>query len=476
MKRSLALSVGLLFALGCADSVTEPGDDELEPAFNAAPAADFTIDPSGDLTGVTDADAIEQALIAAGPGDVIELAAGTFYVGRTLIAPAGFGGTLRGAGKDETTIMGVGTGSAPFGNALINFPGGPGFIDGSAFFFFPQPSGHVAVSGLAILLPDNFVTEPDPFGGTDLTAFIVVQLGPDDCNTSFTDLRLQGTATTNAVLPWFVHQPLWGIGVTGWDVAFPSFSSGGHHAVKGSDVSRVGIQALVHQMFRGASVEIADNTLTAVKQVITRWLDGANVSITGNTMNTYSWGGIVVTQEGVPVPGDLSNVVIRGNDVSTIGYAGIEIGWIPLATQPDFNLLIEKNQVFKAGPDPIGMFANVTGMLLDSGQDGAMVRNNIIRGDGFAGIAMFDVTNSAFIGNNLQGFTPIDADYVLFGWFGSNDNTIVGVGNGTVLDFGSGNIITGLTRAQGDESVGERIKAAQEKRRKILAAMGSYWP
>jgi hypothetical protein len=82
------------------------------------------------------------------------------------------------------------------------------------------------------------------------------------------------------------------------------------------------------------------------------------------------------------------------------------------------------------------------------------------------------VNNSVFMGNDLQGFrstiTPDPADYALFG---SNDNTIVGRGNATVLDFGSGNIITGLTKVRGDASIGERIEAAQQKRREILKAV-----
>lgn len=36
MKKALAISVGLLMALACADSVTEPGADPLAPAFSAS--------------------------------------------------------------------------------------------------------------------------------------------------------------------------------------------------------------------------------------------------------------------------------------------------------------------------------------------------------------------------------------------------------------------------------------------------------
>ncbi len=106
-----------LAIVGCSDTATTPISSEdtalrVSDWLATKDVPDITVDPSGDMSGVTDADAIENALIAAVPGDVIELAEGTFYINRTLVAP-GFNGTLRGAGKDETTIVGVGTASAP---------------------------------------------------------------------------------------------------------------------------------------------------------------------------------------------------------------------------------------------------------------------------------------------------------------------------------------------------------------------------
>jgi len=56
------------------------------------------IAPSGDTTGVADANAIEAALRAAGPGDTVQLAAGTFYCSREIIVE-NFSGTFRGQGK-----------------------------------------------------------------------------------------------------------------------------------------------------------------------------------------------------------------------------------------------------------------------------------------------------------------------------------------------------------------------------------------
>jgi hypothetical protein len=468
----LALMAAGIF-LACQDA---PTPDELTAPLFTKYAPDITVDPSGDVSGTTDANAIEAALNAAAPGEIIGLAEGTFYIGRTLVAPVGFNGSLRGAGQDETTIMGVGTVSTPFGNAPINFPGGPFLVERSSFFFFPQPSGYLAVSDLATSLPGTFVTEVGAFDwGTDLVGFFTVQLGDDDCNTLFENLRLEGTepSTTNP-WPFLVHQPRWGIEVLGVGDAFPFFSSGGHHVVRNSEFSKVGIDATIHELLKDASIEITNNTFTDVKQVITAFLDGASVSITKNTLNTFSFGAIVVTQQGVDIPGNRSNVVIRGNNISTDGFTGIEIGNLgSQQEEPDFNLLIEGNKIHK-GDDPIGLFSNLSGIQIATGEEGAMVRNNIIRGEGIFGILTVETNNSAFIGNNLQGFTPLDADFALFG---SNENTIVGVGNGTVLDLGLGNIITGLTKVQGDESIGERIKAAQERRREIREAIGGgYWP
>ena len=81
--------------------------------------------PSGDKTGVTDADNIEAALMANPAGGTVELTAGFFYVSRS-ISIEGFNGTLRGAGKNETVIEAVRRGPNPSeGFDLEDTPFGP---------------------------------------------------------------------------------------------------------------------------------------------------------------------------------------------------------------------------------------------------------------------------------------------------------------------------------------------------------------
>ena len=68
--------------------------------------ADVVIEPSGDTTGVADADAIENALRDVAPGGTVKLAAGHFYVSESIVIE-GFNGTLQGADKDVTIVEAV---------------------------------------------------------------------------------------------------------------------------------------------------------------------------------------------------------------------------------------------------------------------------------------------------------------------------------------------------------------------------------
>lgn len=443
------------------------GDPSGVPVLSQTPAASITLSPTGDATGSSDANAIEHALNTLPAGGILRLASGTFYINRPLVAPVGFNGTLIGGGKEATSIFGVGSPAAPFPNATMTTPGDFAPVEASALFFFPRPAGELRIADMTMSLVPGFATAPSAYGFTDLTGFVFVQLASEGSNTSLANLRLQGVPSTGTgdPFPGLDFQPFWGIGVMGSADAFPWLSSGGHHSLTNNDIRRVGIQATVYQLLKHADVAVSGNVYRETKQAIVRWLDGSNVSIERNTLDTYSFGSVVVTQEGTAVPGDLSNVIIRNNDITVRGYLGIEIGFIPGETRPDFNLLIEQNAITQAGPDPIGFFANVAGIGMLDGQDHATVRNNVLRGSAFFAIAAEGVDNSVFVGNNLQGFTASAASLGLL-W--SNNNAVAGIGQGTVWDFGTANIITGLTRGSGDVSLGDQLRAAQRRRLEIL--------
>ena len=467
-----------LGTLACRESATAPltsvqSGPTVRPMLAQALGTDIALSPTGDLSGNGDAGALQRALITLQPGGAIRLAAGQFYINRPVVAPVGFDGSVIGSGKQLTSIIGVGSAATPFANAVMTTPGDFWPVEASTLFFFPRPSGELRMSDLTMTLPQGFATAPSTYGFTDLTGFVFVQLAPEGSNTSFANLRLQGATSTGNGDPFtgVDYQPLWGIGVMGSGETFPMLSSGGRHTLANSDIGRVGIQATDYQLLKHADVDIHGNVYSQDKQAIARWLDGSNVSIEGNTLDTYSFGSIVVTQEGVPVPGEPSNIVIRNNDITVKGYLGIEIGSVPDATRPAFNLLIEKNAITQAGPDPIGFFDNVAAIGMFDGQDHVTVRNNVLRGTATFAIVAEGVNNSIFVGNNLQAFVPTNVGVALFG---SNNNSVVGIGRATVWDFGTGNIITGLTRAAGDVSLGDQLRAGQQRRLEILRAVSPH--
>ncbi len=106
------LSVMLLLLYSCSDYDTlKPGqkDDQqgIADDLNARKVKGplFTVEPSGDLTGIEDTDNLLQAFTdakAAGPGAVVQLVSGQYTIG--MIEIHDFDGYFRGAGKGKTVI------------------------------------------------------------------------------------------------------------------------------------------------------------------------------------------------------------------------------------------------------------------------------------------------------------------------------------------------------------------------------------
>jgi len=404
---------------------------------------DVMIYPSGDMSGVTDSNNIESALNSSSPGKNILLTEGKFYVNRTIVAN-GFNGTLRGISMAKTEIIGVGSPSIPFLNGYINCPE---IINGGTLFLFSSPEVSLCVSNLSASLCDGFVTEINDWGNNNLFSFIAVQLdGQSD--TSFDHLRLTGGYAINDN-PLFQLQPLFGLAVYGNGSSFPYFSNGDNHSITNSEISNIAIQATVHELFKNASIKVAGNSFSEVKQLITRWVDGCNILYDKNNIEAESLGTIVVTQEGVPIPGSSNSVVIKRNKVNTTGYTPIEIG--VANGSANFDLLIEENILKNTGSDPLGWFDTLSGILIQENNI-TYIRNNIIRGTSLFGIIQAS-NNGWIIDNNMQGLTPVNSDYLVLG----NYNTITDDGNSTFTDYGIGNVFNiGDDKGKTNKKTGDR--------------------
>jgi hypothetical protein len=155
-----------------------------------------TIAPTGDMTGEADWTNIQMALMEATPGTTIELGAGTFYLGKVLLAED-FRGTFRGAGKELTFITSVGE--------LEVSPDDPPWLN--------PPSLDNPWAALITFLDGKFtlsdmtfqVTEPIPmtanlYGGVYEVMHTVIMVAgsetPDQVSSSIRDVGLEGAAGT----------------------------------------------------------------------------------------------------------------------------------------------------------------------------------------------------------------------------------------------------------------------------------------
>ena len=110
--KSKGFSIGIIFLLAAVVCTTCTKDEALlspngeDSLLKGAKIKYSVLDvpPSGDITGVTDVQNINDALQNADPGDIVQLEKGIFYLHKSIIC-WDFSGTLRGAGKNETTIQ-----------------------------------------------------------------------------------------------------------------------------------------------------------------------------------------------------------------------------------------------------------------------------------------------------------------------------------------------------------------------------------
>jgi hypothetical protein len=110
---SYTISSGGLYALAAARSTTwNPGLNSVGGIPNRTTQCGSTLSPSGDTTGATDITAINNAITACGTNQVVQLAAGTFYVNGQGISiersNVVLRGTLDGYNDLATTIEKVG--------------------------------------------------------------------------------------------------------------------------------------------------------------------------------------------------------------------------------------------------------------------------------------------------------------------------------------------------------------------------------
>jgi len=436
MKNQLLSILAVLVIFSCSNDSSVLKDPEQlvnQEAFKKGPKkgkADIIVFPSGDLSGITDANNIEDALNTLPEGGVLLMKIGTYYSNRTIEAPEGFNGTIKGSGKDKTKIIAVGDSGTPFTVAPPFGPTGFNNYPNESVFLFYNPKGSVNMNSLAITLSDDFVAA-GVFTRGRLFTFITVGMSDNDADTNFNKLKLTGL---DIPFPDTEASPAVGILVSGNNSTFPTFISGGTHRVTNSIISKIAVPPTAHYYLKNAEILLQGNTCFDVRQTQLIFLDGCDIIIKDNNLTAYDISAINLTQEGFPLSGETNTVEIKNNIITANGWVAIEIG--PSYGDANFEVNIKNNQLENKGGGTFPGFPDIAVVGISEGNDNVIVKDNNILGNVPFGITQ-DSDYGSFKDNDFSSFNAIESDYKLTGDY----NELRGVGTSTVIDSGVGNVI-----------------------------------
>ena len=250
------------------------------------------------------------------------------------------------------------------------------------------------------------------------------------------------------------------------------------------------------------SIVIADNTIEDVDAAngygVALYIFGAETTIVGNHISGMNTAGILAAYnaEAVCV---MDNIIVPGPEQYPGPYSGGVGIWGVGSLGGDYyfagnNIICENPEaggivvmqpyfLWEPVPEPKVVIErnHVTvhgswwgGIELVDGVSGAYVGQNRIDGQNAYAIGVWalefpevPMANNVFQGNNVSGFTANVAEYFLDV---ATQNTVVVGKSGTVVDLGSGNRVTGITRMRDGVPVGQVIRDGQAKRRALAEA------
>jgi hypothetical protein len=455
--------------MGCSE-LEMPGDDLVGMDLKKAPAsAVFMVAPSGG----DDTPAIMQAFNdakAAGPGSVVQLCEGEYYLGFMEIRD--FYGTFKGAGKDKTLIT-----------VMNNLDGQAMWMSGLHTDLVKFVGGNVTLSDFTIQTPDGKMCITGPAAGHIRSFFNFSAWNKNyepgnnsrSINVEVSNVGFYGHPT----IPTAYFNCLYAI-KTGQDV-YPSGS-----VRLGREKINIRITNCDFDFFRHSvwltgmtdgSVEIGEKNKG--NHFSNNWL--AVFMLESFNMKFSFIGNVVVQPKITGYSGNVSYSV----EVSNYPYYP---GWFLPEVQTRSTLVsIEQNTFNIDGAGSIGMWFhdrrrlsgepptmfqiknNLINLMDDYAggiyfieTDGVVVRNNKFTGTGFDGIVAYSYISSAYaqngliLGNNFSGATFHEAAV----WLGkyTRDWTIVGGNIGeNVINLGENNIITGFNLNESETPFGKTI-------------------
>jgi parallel beta-helix repeat protein len=426
----------------------------------------YTVSPSGG-DDTANIQAAFDAAVAAGPGSVVQLTAGTFYCDIILIE--NFQGSFKGAGKDLTildTVRGLDP-DAPGLTLIYPDPSDPNPLN-PVVFWFGFENGDVTITDMTFAPTHLHPAEP---------YFMHYMLSTDIRNT----IWLAGTVNGRFERLGFeaIHkddgwpEPNLGYGITPsgyWILDEPGGEVIEHEHLIG-DIYVA--SCTFKNTFAGVGVAVADgsvviggspnkkNVMDNIYYGVAAWqCTNSNVEISYNHISEAKYCGIIIDNEFVSWITSPSNVLISHNHVSGVLWAdGIGIiDYYPLfGLDATLNAVVSNNNV---------VINSIWGGVYGIGANDAVICNNKISGEMVYGITFWESAGCTILGNNLD---YVEASLATI-WFdeGTSDCLVVGGGAEiTVLDLGFDNTVVGVNNQHGNPP-GPEIREAMEQKQAII--------
>lgn len=275
---SLAL-IAICLTFSCSINNVDEVDSDANPSNLEASISrkmssnDVQVTPSGDLSGITDANNIEDALNTVKvTGGAVYLSDGRkntndhFYVSRNIVVD-GFNGSLIGEGKNKTLIH-AGRESDLVGFTPANSPVWSEILEthppvAATVFQFDNSSGDVHLAKFSILVEDDApaIVHSDYYGNDGTHIWTAIELIGGFFNTTIEDLKITGK-TSNAYgnewgfnLGWGIHVMPWG----NYDGTSPPDRNQGTLTIKNINVENLAYDALLFMDYRDGSEIFIDN-------------------------------------------------------------------------------------------------------------------------------------------------------------------------------------------------------------------------
>jgi parallel beta helix pectate lyase-like protein len=240
--------------------------DNIESGLYQKLESTIIVAPSGDKTGVTDADNIETALNAAkSTGGTVYLTDGYkkttdhYYTSRNIVV-VGFNGTLIGESKNKT-IINAGRQSNLVGFAPAFSPTWTVFKPwhplASTVLQLDDSTGDVTIKNLSILVMDDQPTDPLPDFYNDDGTYLwsAIELIGGEFNTIIENVNIEGKKTQDYGNAGGLNLA-WGIHVMPWDISlgFPPLRTQGNLTIKNVTLENIYWDAILLMDYKDGSM------------------------------------------------------------------------------------------------------------------------------------------------------------------------------------------------------------------------------